>query len=97
MNRKEFQARLELTQLFGDWAATQPGYKPLVTRADVDEVMKKLRKWKPFKQEMPTELPPITKAEQAEMQQAAKILDRHTKTPATRPATRKTTKLSGPH
>ena len=44
MNRNEFQERLEFRRLLRGWAATQPGYKPPVTTADVQEVMAKLAK-----------------------------------------------------
>jgi predicted transcriptional regulator len=43
MTRKEFQESVEFSLVLNEWAAGQPGYKSPVTKADVEEVMAKIR------------------------------------------------------
>lgn len=43
MNYKELHERVEFSLALHEWAAEQPGYKSPVTKADVEEVMAKVR------------------------------------------------------
>jgi len=43
MNRKEFYEMVDFSLVLNKWAAEQPGYKSPVTKADVEEVMAKIR------------------------------------------------------
>jgi hypothetical protein len=43
MKLEEFQEKAKFRRLLKGWAATQPGYKPPVTKAGVEEVMAKVR------------------------------------------------------